>query len=159
MLLSGAVGLEPTTCGFGDRRSTNWAIRLYFTLPWSPCGQYAFCQKDSTFWVPVFPGCFVGSCWWYNSCACIHCIEALSILPLVSYLPYLTPTPLICPLFCLGKSPRSDARSAADLPLVLLQQKHSPRSESNWWPYPYHGYALPTELQGRNTPYYDVLTK
>ena len=23
--LAGAVGLEPTTCGFGDRRSTNWS--------------------------------------------------------------------------------------------------------------------------------------
>ena len=34
--LSGAVSLELTTCGFGDRRSTNWAIRLIFFL--IPCG-------------------------------------------------------------------------------------------------------------------------
>ena len=28
-ILAGAVGLEPTTNGFGDRYSTNWAIPLY----------------------------------------------------------------------------------------------------------------------------------
>ena len=108
-----------------------------FTLPLSPCGQYVFCQKDSTFLVPAFPGCFFDFCWWYSSCACIQCIEALSIPLPVSYSPYLSPTcalffpgknialdltreaPLTCTLFCPGKNIALDQNRTDDLILTM----------------------------------------
>ena len=45
--LAGAEGLEPTTHGFGDRYSTNWAIPLFLCR--IPCDRYIISQTFQNF--------------------------------------------------------------------------------------------------------------